>query len=96
MKVDLEQENLKEGLLGLVVAIIEILQEIMEHQALRKVEKGYLNDAEIDKLGNTLLHLKETIDQLKVDHELESSVEKIRMQLDQLVRFENFNFNKLN
>lgn len=95
MKINLEQDNIKEGVLGLVVSLIEILQELMDHQALRKMEKGYLSENEIDKLGQSLFQLEETIKTLKTDHQIHDAVENIRSQLDQLVSFENFKIKQL-
>ena len=65
MKIDLEGDNLKGSLLGLVIAIVEILHETLEHQALRRMEGESLSEAQIERLGNSLMRLKETIEELK-------------------------------
>lgn len=85
MKINLEDENLKGSLTGLVVALVEIIREVLEHQALRRMEHDSLSTDEIERLGGALLKLKETIDDLKEDQGIEQAVRDIRGQLDHLV-----------
>ncbi|MFH1652621.1 MAG: gas vesicle protein K [Pseudomonadota bacterium] len=85
MKIDLEGENLKGSLVGLVIAIVEILHETLEHQALRRMEGKSLNDEQIERLGNSLLKLKETIEELKEEQGICEAVGSLRKQLDGLV-----------
>ncbi len=54
MAINLDEDNLKDGLLGLVVALVEIIQELLERQALRRMESGCLSDAGIERLGEAL------------------------------------------
>ncbi len=46
MAIRLDEKNLKSGLLGLVVALVEIIQELLERQALRRIEGGSLSEIE--------------------------------------------------
>ena len=85
MKINLEDENLKGSLTGLVIALVEILREVLEHQAIRRVENDSLTPDEIERLGNALLKLKETIDDLKEEQGIEQTVRDVRGQLDRLV-----------
>lgn len=85
MKIDLEGEDLKGSLLGLVIAIVEILQEVLEHQAMRRMEGGSLNDEQIERLGNSLMRLRETIEELKEEKGIGEAVGSLRRQLDGLV-----------
>ena len=54
VKIDLEDENLKGSLLGLVMALLEIVHGILEHQTIRRIEGESLSDDEVERLGNAL------------------------------------------
>jgi len=84
MPVNVDEDNLKQGLLGLVVALVEIIQEVLERQALRRIEGGRLDDAEIERLGAALSDLNEALDNIKKDNDLEEAVESVRDGLDQV------------
>ena len=43
MVIDINEDNLKQGLLGLIVALVEIIKEALERQALRRIESGKLS-----------------------------------------------------
>ncbi len=45
--------------------MIELLREVLEHQAVRRMDGGTLNDAEIERLGLALLKLNTRMDELK-------------------------------
>jgi hypothetical protein len=84
MPVKIDEDNLKQGLLGLVVALVEIIQEVLERQALRRIEGGRLNDAEIERLGMALSDMNEALDNIKKDNDLEDAVKSVRGGLDQV------------
>jgi Gas vesicle protein K len=64
-RIDADPENVERGLAQLVLTVIELLRELMERQALRRVEAGGLSDEEIERLGRTLMLLSERMDELK-------------------------------
>lgn len=64
-KVKLNPENVRDGLAQLVLTIIELLREIMEKQAMRRMDKGKLTDEEIEKMGKTFRKLRGEVDKLK-------------------------------
>lgn len=78
MPVRLDEDNLKEGLLGLVVALVEIIEEVLERQAIRRMEGGRLSDEEAERLGNALSDLRTALDRIKADNGLEDAVKTIR------------------
>ena len=47
------------GLAALVLAIVELLRQLMERQALRRVEEGSVTDEQAERLGYTLMLLNE-------------------------------------
>ena len=86
MIISLDEGNLKDGLLGLVVALVEIVQELLERQALRRMESGSLNDAEVERLGEALCDLQEALQKIKLDNGIEDSVMNLRDSLDQVAQ----------
>jgi hypothetical protein len=84
MPVNIDEDNLKQGLLGLVVALVEVIQEVLERQALRRIEGGRLSEQEIERLGMALSDLNEALDNIKKDNDLEDAVKSVRDSLDQV------------
>jgi molecular chaperone DnaK (HSP70) len=84
MPVNVDEDNLKQGLLGLVVALVEIIQEVLERQAIRRIEGGKLSEQEMERLGSALSDLKEALDNIKKDNDLEDAVKSVRDGLDQV------------
>jgi hypothetical protein len=84
MPVNIDEDNLKQGLLGLIVALVEIIQEVLERQALRRMEGGRLSDQEIERLGLALSDLNEALDKIKKDNDLDDVVSSVRGGLDQV------------
>ena len=81
----IDEESLTTGLLTLVVTLVEIIQEALEAQAIRRIEGGSLTEEEQDRLGNALLELDEAMAKLKKDHGIADSVDDLRSSLDSLV-----------
>ena len=82
MAINLDEGNLKDGLLGLVVALVEIIQELLERQALRRMESGSLSDCEVERLGQALSELTEALDKIKSDNNIIDAVQSVRSDLD--------------
>jgi hypothetical protein len=81
----IDEENLTAGLLTLVVTLVEVIQEALEAQAVRRIEGGTLTSEEQERLGNALLQLDEAMAQLKRDHGITDSVDELRRGLDDIV-----------
>lgn len=64
--IDADQENVEQGLAKLVLSLVELLRQLLEKQALRRMDAGTLSDEEIERLGNTFMKLRERIDDLRV------------------------------
>lgn len=84
MPININEDNLKQGLLGVVVALVEIIQEVLERQALRRIESGRLNDEEVERLGQALADLDEALENIKKENDIEEAVESVRDGLDQI------------
>lgn len=64
-RVEADPENVERGLAQLVLTVVELLRQIMERQALRRVEAGSLDDETVERLGQTLMALEARMDELK-------------------------------
>jgi hypothetical protein len=84
MTINIDEDNLKEGLLGVVVALVEIIQELLERQALRRIESGNLSDDEMERLGEALCEMKDALEKIKADNQLDDAVRSVRDGLDQV------------
>ncbi len=84
MPIKIEEDKLKEGLLGLVVALVEIIAEVLKLQAIRRMEEG-LSPESIERLGQNIYDIFEVIEQIKRDQGLAESVNAIRENLDTVI-----------
>ena len=64
-RINADPEQVENGLARLVLTVIELLREILEHQAIRRMDGGTLSDEQIERLGLALLKLNERMDELK-------------------------------
>jgi hypothetical protein len=67
LRIDADPESVEKGLVTLVLTIVELLRQLMERQALRRMEQGSLTDDQIEKMGSTLMALDERMAELR-DH----------------------------
>src|SRR5690348_12924732 len=64
-RINADPERVENGLARLVLTVIELLREILEHQAVRRMDGGTLSDEQIERLGLALLKLNERMNELK-------------------------------
>jgi len=64
-RVDLDPDRVKNGLGQLVLTLVKLLHELLERQAIRRIDAGSLSEAEIERLGLTLLKQTQEIDRLR-------------------------------
>lgn len=63
--VDADPESVEKGLVQLVLTLVELLRQLMERQAIRRVDAGGLDDEEIERLGRTLMLLEDRMTELR-------------------------------
>ncbi|WP_280423810.1 gas vesicle protein K [Nocardia carnea] len=66
-RIDADPESVERGLVTLVLTLVELLRQLMERQALRRVDEGDLSEAQIERIGTTLMLLEERMGELR-DH----------------------------
>lgn len=60
-QINLDGENLQKGLAKLVLVVIELLRQVLERQAQRRISTGTLTTEEIERLGLAFIQIKQTI-----------------------------------
>jgi hypothetical protein len=65
VRVKADPENVERGLAQLVLTLIELLRQLMERQAIRRVEAGGLSDEQVERLGQALIALEQRMGELK-------------------------------
>ena len=59
-----DPEDVRRSVMQLVLTLVDFIRQIMERQALRRMDEGTLSPAEIEKIGLALMKLEETIHDL--------------------------------
>jgi gas vesicle protein GvpK len=63
-RLDCTPENIEQGLAKLVLSLIELLRQLLERQAIRRMEGGSLSDDKIEEMGSALMKLESKIQEL--------------------------------
>ena len=71
MTLEADRDDVARGLAKLVLTLIELLRQLMERQAIRRVEAGGLSEEHIERLGTALMALEQRMAELKEDFGLE-------------------------
>jgi hypothetical protein len=83
-RVNADRDELEKGLAQLVLTLIELLRQLLERQALRRIDGGGLTPQEVERLGETFMLLAERMDELKETFGLED--EDLNLDLGPLGR----------
>jgi hypothetical protein len=63
-RIDCSPETIEQGLAKLVLGLIELLRQLLERQAIRRMEGGSLSDEQIEEMGLALMKLEAKIKEL--------------------------------
>ena len=63
-RIEIDKDAVRRDLMKLVLTIVELLRQLMERQAIRRVEQGDLTEQEEEDLGTSLMHLADAMDEL--------------------------------
>ena len=72
-RIDADPERVERGLAQLVLTLVELLRQLMERQAVRRIDHGSLTDEEVERLGLAFMKLDERMDELKQEFGLEDA-----------------------
>jgi hypothetical protein len=64
-RLDAEPETIDRELFKLVLTIVELVRQLMERQALRRIDQGDLTDEQIEDLGQGLMRLEQAMTSLR-------------------------------
>jgi actin-like ATPase involved in cell morphogenesis len=64
-RIDASPEDIEAGLARLVLTLVEFVRQVLEHQAVRRMEGGSLSEEEVERLGTALLRLQERMEEIK-------------------------------
>ena len=73
VRVDLDPDDVGRGFTALVLALAEAVRELLERQAVRRIETGDLTPEQVERLGSTLLAVRRQLAELREHLEMESN-----------------------
>ena len=65
LRIGFQPDDVRNGLGKLVLTLVELIRQLLERQAQRRMESGSLSEEEIERIGLTFLRLSEQMDELK-------------------------------
>ncbi|MCX7111582.1 MAG: gas vesicle protein K [Proteobacteria bacterium] len=64
-RLEIDGERVRNGLAQLVLTLVKLLHELLERQAIQRMDSGSLTDEEVERLGFTLMRQAEELDRLR-------------------------------
>lgn len=64
-RINIDSESVEKGLVKLVLTLIELIRQLLERQAIRRMEGAGLSPMQIEDLGLALMKLEEKLNDLK-------------------------------
>lgn len=69
-RVDIDRDSVGRDLVALVLTVVELLRQLMERQAIRRIDAGGLSEDQIERIGTTLMLLDQRMAELCDQHGL--------------------------
>jgi Gas vesicle protein K len=69
-RLETDPNSIERDLFKLVLTLIELIRQLMERQALRRVDQGDLTEQQIENLGLGLMRLEEAVTELRERYDL--------------------------
>ena len=63
-QINLDGDKLQKGLAKLVLVVVELLRQILERQAQRRIQSGSLTTEEVERLGMAFMQIKQKVGQI--------------------------------
>ena len=83
--VAIDADDARQALLGLVVALVEVIHEVLRRQAARRLAYGTLSPEESDRVGRALMELERVLTEFKQEQQLETTVADMHRGLNRVV-----------
>jgi len=64
-RVDADPETVERGLVQLVLTLVELLRQLMERQAVRRLDASAMTPEETERVGRTLMLLEDRMAELR-------------------------------
>ena len=71
LRLELDPDKVKNGLGQLVLTLVKLLHELLERQAIRRIDAGSLTEEQVEMLGRTLMCQAQEIERLRIEFGLE-------------------------
>jgi hypothetical protein len=65
VRLEIDSSDVTRGFGQVVLAVADVLRELLERQAIRRIDAGDLDDDQIERLGISLLRIREEIAELR-------------------------------
>ncbi|HET8960255.1 gas vesicle protein K [Nocardioides sp.] len=72
-RIETDPEGVQRDLMKLVLTIIELVRQLMERQAIRRVDEGDLDDDQVEDLGVGLMRLEQAMTDLREQFDLSAA-----------------------
>ena len=80
---ELDPDKLQHGLAKLVLTLVQTITDVLERQAMRRVESGSLTGAEVERLGLAFLLIRERMSDIASKFDLEPEELGIKISQEQ-------------
>lgn len=84
-QLTLDEEHPEQGLAQLVLSLVKLLHQLLEKQAIRRMDAGRLTDDEVERLGQTLMRQAQAIDDLRRHFDLDDRDLDLLLDIGDLV-----------
>jgi len=64
-RIQADPETVERGVVQLVLTLVELVRQLMERQAIRRLDAGALTADEVERVGRTLMLLEQRMDELR-------------------------------
>lgn len=81
-RMESDKDSVERDLFRLVLTIVELVRQLMERQAIRRVDEGDLSDDQIEEVGTALMRLESAVTRLRQQYDL--SPEDLNLDLGPL------------
>jgi len=78
-RIDLDPDDIERGLAGLVLTLVEFLRQVLERQAIRRMEGGTLSDDEVERVGLALMRLEQKVGEIAAQFGLDHDDIQLRI-----------------